>query len=486
MTWNRNKPLLSLTVLIKIFSTCENNAILFCYFRLSKNPAIRMSTVLQLSNKASERVKQVCKSSSVIEDHPVLCKHDLELPEQGLSVEQQNQAWKKVHDYLHAFQTNMLGFQHNQDIQCGDMLKDFLDMHINNSGDPFKIGYYGINTKAMECAVLDYFAKLWNINLRDKEDDKEDGGYLGYVVSMGCTEANMYALYNARDYLSGKPLLNHDKKQSPKINYGDTEAQHCNIKENPNCFTPVLFQSENTHYSLGKAAHFLGVSTFHDLGSGQFRCPLTYPDDYPNAYTEDLLDKNGWQFLVPVAADGSMYLTALTKLVSAFASRGYPPIVIFTSGVTFKGSYDNAQAAINELVPILKVNHLYQRHVFYSSAENTPTFDVRHGFWFHVDGALGAAKLPFVEMAINKGRCDMKFPAGFPVFDFRIPEVMSISMSLHKWFGCPFPAGIYMTREKNQLKPPTNPLYVGSGDTTFAGSRNGHGVMIIWGFLSKK
>ena len=59
-----------------------------------------MSTYLQLSNKASERVKQVCKSSSVIEDHPVLCKHDLELPEQGLSVEQQNQAWKKVHDYL--------------------------------------------------------------------------------------------------------------------------------------------------------------------------------------------------------------------------------------------------------------------------------------------------------------------------------------------------------------------------------------------------
>ena len=100
MTWNRNKPLLSLTVLIKIFSTCENNAILFCYFRISNNPAISMSTYLQLSNKASERVKQVCKSSSVIEDHPVLCKHDLELPEQGLSVEQQNQAWKKVHDYL--------------------------------------------------------------------------------------------------------------------------------------------------------------------------------------------------------------------------------------------------------------------------------------------------------------------------------------------------------------------------------------------------
>ena len=207
-----------------------------------------MSTYLQLSNKASERVKQVCKSSSVIEDHPVLCKHDLELPEQGLSVEEQNQAWKKVHDYLNAFQTNMLGFQHNQDIQCGDMLKDFLDMHINNSGDPFKIGYYGINTKAMECAVIDYFAKLWKINLRDKEDVKEDGGYWGYVVSMGCTEANMYALYNARDYLSAKPLLNHDKKQSSKVNYADTEPQHCNIKENPNCFTPVLFQSENTHY----------------------------------------------------------------------------------------------------------------------------------------------------------------------------------------------------------------------------------------------
>ena len=446
-----------------------------------------MSTYLKLGNKGRERRARVFKSSTVIKDYPtVLCKHDFELPQQGLSLEQQNHAWTKLHDYLYAHKSNMLGYQHNQDFHCNDILKDYLNMHINNSGDPFKAGYYGINTKAMECAVLDYFAKLWNISLRDEDNNNEDVGYWGYVVSMGCTEANMYALYNARDYLSGKPILYNDKKQSPKINYTDTEPKDCGIKGNPNCFTPVVFHSENAHTSLGKAAHLLNISTFPDLGSGHFPCPLVYPDDYPRAFAKDSIDQTGWPFLVPVDADGSMYLPSLTKLISAFASRGYPPIVIFTSGVTFKGSYDNVQAAINELVPILKENHLYQRCVYHSSSENSPTFDVRHGFWFHVDGALGAAHLPFLEMSINKGKTDVKFPAGFPVFDFRIPEVMSISMSLHKWFGCPFPAGIYMTRRKNQMKPPTNPFYTGCEDTTFAGSRNGHGVIIVWDFLSKK
>ena len=65
--------------------------------------------------------------------------------------------------------------------------------------------------------------------------------------------------------------------------------------------------------------------------------------------------------------------------------------------------------------------------------------------------------------------------------------MMSISMSLHKWLGCPFPSGVYMTKRKNRLQPPaTNPFYATKGDTTFSGSRNGHGAMAVWDLLSKK
>ena len=445
-----------------------------------------MSSYLQLSNK----VKQVSKSGPyVINDYPALTKDDLELSENAYSLEQQEHAWKKVHDYFHARKGNMIGYQVNEDLHYSGIIKDYLNIHVNNCGDPFSEGNNGLNTKVMECAVLDYFAKLWNINLRDTvNNEDEDAAYWGYVVSMGCTEANLYALYNARDYLSGEPLIHPGRKQSPGKRYADTGPQCCNITNNPNAFTPVVFHSEEAHYSLSKVTHLLRISTFHELGSRQFPCPLIYPDDYPSTYSEDFLDTNGWPRLVPVDADGLMHLPSLVKLVSAFASRGYPPIVIFTSGVTFKGSYENVQAAINELVPILKENKLYERHVLYHSsvAEDLSTFDVRRGFWFHVDGALGAAHLPFLEMAINEGKIDDQFSNDFPVFDFRIPEVMSISTSIHKWLGCPFPSGIYMTRRKNQLKPPTNPIYTGSADSTIAGSRNGHGVMILWDLLSRK
>ena len=445
-----------------------------------------MTAYLQQRRKV-QNTKQVSQRTPAFGYYPTLNKDDLKLSDKGLSPAQQENAWKKVYNYLHAYKSTMIGYQVNENLHCTAVLKDYLDFHINNCGDPFIGGNYHVNTKLMECAVLDYFAKLWNIKLPELENSEDQNeSYWGYVVSMGCTEANLYALYNARDYLSGKPLIHSDHEANCKKNhcYADTGPLCQSTMTNPNAFTPVAFYSEDAHYCQAKAMQVLRIKTFYELGSGQFPCPLIYPDDYPTSYSADFLGQNGWPCLVPVGEDGSMHLPSLVKLVSAFVSRGYPPIVIFTSGATFKGNYENPQAAISELVPILRQNNLYERNIYYSS-EDPSKFDRRYGFWFHVDGALGAAHLPFVEIAMNQGLLDDKFPNGFPVFDFRISEVMSIAMSLHKWFGCPFPSGIYMTRKKNQLQPPTNPLYIGCGDTTFAGSRNGHAVLTLWDFLSK-
>ena len=434
------------------------------------------------SNVLTNRVYQ---KASVAKHSPFVSVDEVRLSEKGLSPQSKRKAWKKVHDYISSYKSTILGYQENYILQLSKVHGEYLDVHINNAGDPF-VQCKWINTKFLEVAVLDYFAKLWNIDKHaSTEFTHHSKTYWGYFVSGG-TEANLQAMFNARDYLSGLPLLNcddiRDKGRIPQIENGH---QGYDVVTSPNAFTPVAFFSEAAHYCQPKAMRVLRIDTFYDLGSGHFSCPLKYPDDYPHNFSEELLDSNGWPSSVPVDTDGSMHLPSLLKLVDCFASRGYPPIVIFTSGTSFRGNYDDPQAAIKELVPILKRNNFYNRRVYYDIKDPTK-FDVRHGFWFHVDGALGASYLPFLEMAVSNGLIDSEFPDGFPVFDFRIPEVMSIAVSFHKWLGCPFPSGIYMTRKNNQLQPPPNPRIVDCPDTTLPGSRNGQVAMIMWDYLSDK
>ena len=90
-------------------------------------------------------------------------------------------------------------------------------------------------------------------------------------------------------------------------------------------------------------------------------------------------------------------------------------------------------------------------------------YDVRSGYWIHVDGALGASYLPFLEKA------QRRIKGHIPKFDFSLPFVHSIVTSAHKYPGCPVPSGIYMTKRKYQIAPPDDPEYIGYPDTTFAG-----------------
>ena len=163
------------------------------------------------------------------------------------------------------------------------------------------------------------------------------------------------------------------------------------------------------------------------------------------------------------------------KLVTAFVALGHPIMVNFNYGTTFKGAYDHVEEAVNELVPILKQYGLYEREVEYDLENNIS--DTRTGFWFHVDGALGAAYMPFLEMTEEN--------PDLPMFDFRIEDIHSITMSGHKWIGTPWPCGVYMSKVKYQLQPPDNPNYIGSPDSTFAGSRNGFSALILWDYLAK-
>ncbi len=99
-----------------------------------------------------------------------------------------------------------------------------------------------------------------------------------------------------------------------------------------------------------------------------------------------------------------------------------------------------------------------------------------------MDGALGAAYLPFIEMAYNRQLIEYSGP----VFDFRNPAVMSVGCSMHKWLGGPWPSGVFMTRTAYQLTPPDAAAsFLGTPDTTLGGSRSAFSPMIFWDYFSR-
>lgn len=176
-----------------------------------------------------------------------------------------------------------------------------------------------------------------------------------------------------------------------------------------------------------------------------------------------------WHKEVPSNPDGSINIDSLYDLVEFFVSEGYPVIISLNYGTTFKGAYDDVANVVERLKGLFKY------------AGKDPITGIereRNNFWIHVDGALSASYAPYL---INGEKASWKLPN----FDFAIPEVCSVLMSGHKFPGAPWPCGVFMTRTKYQLEPPANPHYLGSPDSTFAGSRNGFSAMILWDYIAK-
>lgn len=380
-----------------------------------------------------------------------------DIPRTGLSPAQRTQALDQLKKYLEQQKRTFLGYQTSQDFTYSDKLSFLLDMSSNDIADPFRNSNFTVNTKIMERAVLDYVARLWHARIPSNDTDPES--YWGYVVSMGSTEGNLYGLFNARDYLAGKRLYH---ERDSRTLY---QVQTVPSKDNPNAYRPVIFFSEDTHYSIIKIARALEIPTFYQIGTQEYpdKCPLggDWPHEVPS------VDGN--------AGPGCVDLDKLAVLVEFFASKGFPILVVLNYGTTFKGAYDNVEAVGNRLLPILKKYGLDERKVPYDPDDPSKK-DTRNGYWIHVDGALGASYMPFIEMAYEQKRISERGPN----FDFRLPFVHSIVTSGHKWPGCPMPCGIYMTLRKYQIAPPDDPEYIGAPDTTFAGSRNAFSPVVLW------
>lgn len=75
------------------------------------------------------------------------------------------------------------GYPYNLDFDYG-ALGQLQHFSINNLGDPFIESNYGVHSRQFEVGVLDWFARLWEI----ERDD-----YWGYITNCG-TEGNLHGI----------------------------------------------------------------------------------------------------------------------------------------------------------------------------------------------------------------------------------------------------------------------------------------------------
>ncbi|MER9625519.1 histidine decarboxylase [Mesorhizobium sp. M0222] len=179
---------------------------------------------------------------------------------------------------------------------------------------------------------------------------------------------------------------------------------------------PILIHSTEAHYSLPKAAKILRIEA------------LTCEADDTGAICPD----------------------ALREVVQA--NRHRCVILALTCGTTMKGAYDDIASCVSVLDQV--------------------GIDQSRRF-VHVDGALNAMVLPFVD----------GLPSGIrPSFRHGID---SMSTSGHKMIGTPMPCGVLVVRREHVHRVASTVSYLRSDDTTLMGSRNGHAVLAIWNRLMR-
>ncbi len=122
--------------------------------------------------------------------------------------------------------------------------------------------------------------------------------------------------------------------------------------------------------------------------------------------------------------------------------RDVPPIVFANIGTTMTEARDDIRK-IREIMDSLAIRERY----------------------IHSDAALCGAYAPFLDPR--------------PPFDFE-DGADSISISGHKFLGCPMPTGVVLARKHNVTRIARSIDYIGTLDTTISGSRNGFTPLVLW------
>lgn len=262
-----------------------------------------------------------------------------------------------------------LGYPYNLDFDYG-ALGQLQHFSINNLGDPFIESNYGVHSRQFEVGVLDWFARLWEI---------EKDQYWGYITNCG-TEGNLHGILVGREVFPDG----------------------------------ILYASKESHYSVFKAARMYRMDCIkiETLVTGEIDC-----SDFK------------------------------AKLLQ---NKDKPAIINVNIGTTVKGAVDDLDLVITTLEDC-GFSH--------------------NRFYIHCDGALFGLMLPFVTRA--------------PQVTFKKP-IGSVSVSGHKFVGCPMPCGVQITRMDHINALSRNVEYLASRDATIMGSRNGHAPIFLWYTLNRK
>jgi histidine decarboxylase len=151
---------------------------------------------------------------------------------------------------------------------------------------------------------------------------------------------------------------------------------------------------------------------------------------------------------IPTSWNGCMKIDCLREMIIKNINK--PIIININIGSTMKGAIDDIYMIIELLKEL-----------------NIP----RDKFYIHCDGALFGMMLPFIDSLIT--------------IDFNLP-IDSISISGHKFIGCPMPCGVFITRKCNMDKLLKPIEYINSIDSTITGSRNGLSSLFIWNVITTK
>uniref|UniRef100_A0A453BYN7 Histidine decarboxylase n=1 Tax=Aegilops tauschii subsp. strangulata TaxID=200361 RepID=A0A453BYN7_AEGTS len=259
-------------------------------------------------------------------------------------------------------------YPYNLDFEYG-ALSQLQHFSINNLGDPFIESNYGVHSRQFEVGVLDWFARLW---------DLEKDEYWGYITNCG-TEGNLHGILVGREVFPDG----------------------------------ILYASRDSHYSVFKAARMYRMDCVKvdTLVSGEIDCA-----DFGRKLLEN---------------------------------KDKPAIINVNIGTTVKGAVDDLDLVIETL----------EKSGF------------KDRFYIHCDGALFGLMMPFVKQA---PRVSFKKPIG------------SVSVSGHKFVGCPMPCGVQITRLNHINALSSNVEYLASRDATIMGSRNGHAPIFLWYTLNRK
>ena len=131
---------------------------------------------------------------------------------------------KEFYSDLEKKKSKFIGYPVNCNFDYSELF-NFLSVPLNNVGDPFYRGYYGLDSREFELEVLDWFAKIHKAPLNN---------YWGYVTNGG-TEGNMYGLYLARElYPKGVVYYSQDTHYSVGKNIRMLNMEHIMIKSRRN------------------------------------------------------------------------------------------------------------------------------------------------------------------------------------------------------------------------------------------------------------